>query len=478
MTSRSRSLIQTPNCKSTLSALILLGLGPGPTSASVETMGVTERPPNLVFVLADDLGYGDLGCYGQPRIATPRLDRMAAEGMRFTHFYAGSTVCAPSRCALMTGLHTGHCRIRGNSLQPLVDADVTIAEDLRDRGYATALIGKWGLGLDGSSGAPTRQGFDQFFGYLSQTRAHNYYPEFLWRNEQRVALRNVVTPVGERGGGVASEKHEYSHDLFIDEALAWIDQQSPDRPFFLYLALTIPHANNEARQEGMEVPELGPYAEETWPAPQRAHAAMISRLDRDVGRLLDRLRERGQAESTLVIFSSDNGPHSEGGAKSEFFDSNGPLRGMKRDLTDGGIRVPTIAWWPGVVPARQECDVPLAFWDVLPTFCELAGDPCDREVDGLSFVPALRGQQEQQPRHDALYWCFFERGGAQAVRFDRYKAIAKPAFGPVQIYDVIADPEERENLAEQHPELVARAKELFQREWTKSEQWSFPDSGQ
>jgi len=304
------------------------------TACRTRGKGMGRRKPNIIFILADDLGYGDLGCYGQTVIQTPALDRMAREGIRFTQCYAGSTVCAPSRCCLMTGLHTGHAHVRGNALVPLRPEDRTVAEVLKDAGYATALIGKWGLGEPESTGVPNRKGFDYFFGYLNQGRAHNYYPEFLWRNEEEFPLQGNV----EVQPRVSSERVQYSHDLFVSEALQYVEEHQSE-PFFLYLALTIPHANNEggrATGDGMEVPDYGAYKDKDWPNPQKGHAAMISRMDRDVGRLLDTLKALGIDEDTVVFFTSDNGPHKEGGADPEFFKSSGPLRGIKRDLYEGG----------------------------------------------------------------------------------------------------------------------------------------------
>src|SRR6266508_3309124 len=288
-----------------------------------------QRRPNVVFILADDLGYCDLGCYGQKRIQTPNLDRMAKEGMRFTQFYAGSTVCAPSRCALMTGLHTGHCLIRGNARQDLRPTDVTVVRLLKGAGYTTGVVGKWGLGTEGDTGVPTKQGFDSFFGYLDQVHAHNYYPHFLIRDERRITLKNEVPATGEKpiGSGVATKKVEYSHDLFAKEALDFIEKNK-ERPFFLYLAFTIPHANNEAGKKGMEVPDYGIYKDNDWPEPQKGHAAMITRMDADIGRLFARLKRLGLDENTIVFFSSDNGPHKEGGADPAFNRSSGPLRGF------------------------------------------------------------------------------------------------------------------------------------------------------
>ena len=426
--------------------------------------------PNIVLILADDLGYGDLGCYGQKRIRTPRLDRMAAEGLRFTNFYAGSTVCAPSRCVLMTGLHTGHCYIRGNAKLNLRPGDVTVARALHDAGYRTGLMGKWGLGHEGSTGVPTKQGFDAFFGYLDQHHAHNYYPAFLHRNEERVPLRNDVPGTGEFGTGVATKKVDYSHDLIADDALKFLDQQK-DQPFFLYLALTTPHANNEAKKEGMEVPDLGEYAQTDWPEPQKGHAAMISRMDRDVGRVLDRLQSLSVDDRTLVLFSSDNGPHREGGNDPDFNDSNGPLRGIKRDLTEGGIRVPMIARWPGKI-APGTTDQVGWFADVFPTLAELAGGSTPSNLDGLSLVPTLLGQLGQK-QPELLYWEFYEGPGARAARRGKWKAICKPFHGEVQLYDLESDLGEERNVAADHSDIAADLKARMDHEHTPSPDWTF-----
>jgi arylsulfatase A-like enzyme len=434
----------------------------------------STAPPNIIFVLADDLGYGDLGCYGQRQIKTPNIDRLAREGLRFTDFYAGCTVCAPSRCVLMTGYHTGHAFIRGNGKDNLRPEDVTVAEVLKDAGYATCLAGKWGLGHEGSTGVPTRQGFNHFFGYLDQHHAHNYYPNFLLRNEQRVELKNVVPQPGEFGQGVAAKKVEYSHDLIMDEALGFIDRHKA-QPFFLYLALTIPHANNEAGKAGMEVPELGEYADRDWPEPQKAHAAMIGRMDRDVGRLLERLAQHGIDERTIVLFSSDNGPHAEGGNDPNFNDSNGPLKGIKRDLTEGGIRVPMLVRWPGKVAAGATSSHAGAFWDVLPTLAELAGvkDKAPAGIDGLSFAPTLLGAKAQQP-HDHLYWAFYERGGARALRQGDWKAVQQPYHTPVRLYNLKTDLGEEHDVAAEHAELVAKMTAVMDAEYAPSDRWKFP----
>jgi len=438
-----------------LALALALAQEPGPT-----------RAPNLIFVLADDLGYGDLGCFGQETIQTPRLDRLAAEGMRLTDFYAGSTVCAPSRCVLMTGLHSGHARVRGNARVPLEPGDVTLAELMRDAGYATALIGKWGLGEPGSTGVPNAQGFDYFYGYLNQRHAHDYYPNHLYRNAEEVRLEGNVSE-----GGVASERAQYSHDLVVEEALGWVRAQAAE-PFFLYLALTIPHANNERGAklgDGMEVPDYGSYADEEWPDAQKGHAAMISRMDRDVGRLMDLLEELEIGDDTLVVFTSDNGPHREGGAQPDFFHSRGGLRGIKRSLYEGGIRVPTIAHWPGVIEPGSTCAVPLAFQDVLPTACELAGVEAPARLDGISFLPALRG--EPQPQHDYLYWEFHEGRFSQAIRIGPWKAVRTHHDRALELYDLRVDLAEEHDLAGEQPALVEWAASLLAGARTPNEHW-------
>jgi arylsulfatase A-like enzyme len=419
-----------------------------------------------VFIMADDLGYGDLGCYGQKKIQTPNIDRLAKEGVRFTQAYAGSTVCAPSRCALMTGMHTGHCRIRGNAQVPLAPEDVTVAELLKKADYATACVGKWGLGEAGSTGAPGKQGFDHFFGFLNQAHAHNYYPDFLWRDGEKVPLKNV------QSGGVASKRVEYAPDLFTQDALAFVEKNK-GKPFFLYFATTLPHANNEktrADGNGNEVPDDKPYTKENWPQPEKNKAAMITRLDADVGKLLAKLKELGLEENTLVIFTSDNGPHREGGNNVEFFNSNGPLSGLKRSMTDGGIRVPAIARWPGVVKPGSTSDHVWAFWDVLPTLCDVAKVSPPQRLDGISFLPTLMGKGEQKA-HEFLYWEFHEGGTKQAVRTGDWKAIRLAPGAPLQLYDVAKDVGEKQNVAKDHPDVVAKVEAYLKSARTESKQW-------
>ncbi|MBN1361834.1 MAG: arylsulfatase [Sedimentisphaerales bacterium] len=457
-------------------SVMAVSLTPGCQTAPKKNLRAPAAPPNIIFVLADDLGYGDLGCYGQQTIRTPNIDRMAAEGMIVTNHYAGSTVCAPSRCALMTGLHTGHCLIRGNARVPLRPEDVTVPELLKQAGYATGLIGKWGLGDADTTGAPNHQGFDYSFGYLDQRHAHNYYPDYLWRNGEKVAIPNEVREVNPPGG-VATKRVAYSHDLFAAEALQFIERHR-DEPFFLYLALTIPHANNEARNEGMEVPSYGAYANEDWPDAQKGHAAMITRMDGDIGRLSEKLKALDLDEDTLVLFSSDNGPHQEGGADPTFFDSNGPLRGIKRDLYEGGIRVPLIARWPGKIKAGSGSELVSAFWDFLPTCCDIAHVVPPEHIDGFSYLPTLLGRDDQQRQHSYLYWEFHEQGKKQAVRLGDWKGVrlnvARDLDGPIELYNLRSDQGETTDVAAEYPDLAAKLGQIMAAARTPSEHWPLP----
>ncbi len=443
-------------------------------------MGVAQSHqarPNIIFILADDLGYGDVGCYGQKRIRTPRIDRLATEGIRFTQAYAGSTVCAPSRCVLMTGLHTGHCRVRGNGgafpvSQALRSGDVTVAQVLKQAGYATALVGKWGLGNVGPAevGLPLRQGFDTFYGYLNQTHAHNYYPTFLWRNGEKVPLRNVVPDERETGAGVATVRLDYSPDLMAEEALAFI-RRSKDRPFFLYFSPTLPHANNEARNRGMEVPDLGGYAAEDWPDPQKGHAAMVTRLDHYVGRIMDLLKELDLDDRTIVFFASDNGPHREGGHDPNFNDSNGPLRGIKRDLYEGGIRVPFIARWPKAIRPGQVSDQVVWFADVLPTAAALGGSAVPPRLDGINIVPVLEGKIQDVLRERTLYWEFHEGGFQRAVRQGDWKLVSLGAGKGLELYDLSKDIGETADVAAENPDVVERLEAAMKASRTETPDW-------
>lgn len=446
-------------------------------SLSVASLGQcaeSDELPNIVFIMADDLGYGDLGCYGQKRIKTPNIDRLAAEGMRFTDFYAGSTVCAPSRCVLMTGLHTGHCFIRGNGKDNLRPDDVTVAEVVKQAGYATGMFGKWGLGHEGSTGLPTKQGFDEFFGYLDQHHAHNYYPTFLIHNGKRVSLKNVVPNEGQWGQGVATKKLEYSHNLIAKHALDFI-RKNRERRFFLYVPLTLPHANNEAnrvsRHAAMEIPDYGQYKDKDWPDAEKGLAAMISRADSDVGEIMRLLKEFNIDDKTIVFFTSDNGPHNEG-SRAEFFNSNGPVKGTKRDLYDGGIRVPFIARWPGKVEADSSSHHVGYFADVLATAADLVNVKAVPKTDGISIVPTLLGKADEQKKHDYLYWEFYEGKNAQAVRMGKWKGIAKP-FGSqtIELYDVTRDIGEEYNVAAKHPEVVEKVRAAIAEAHVPSDRW-------
>ena len=456
----------------------------------VEAADVYPTPPNIVFILADDLGYGDLSCYGQRRFATPNIDRLAREGLRFTQHYAGSTVCAPSRSALLTGLHTGHTFIRGNrevepeGQWPLPDSIQTLPEVLRKAGYVTGAFGKWGLGYPGSTGAPEMQGFDRFYGYNCQRQAHNYYPYHLWDDDARERLP----------GNRDTLKGSYAPELIHREALDFLTEHR-DTTFFLFYPHVIPHAELAVPDSVMLANDFGFGEAHPWQGtdapgpgykagaygsvaqPRATFAAMVRLLDRHVGDILNRLEELGLRERTLVVFTSDNGPHREGGADPDFFDSNGPFRGYKRDLYEGGIRVPLIVSQPGSVqPGRA--DHVSAFWDVLPTLAEAAAIPYPDATDGISFLPLLRGHESQQPKHDHLYWEFHELGGRQAIRSGkwkgvRYDVLARPE-GEWELYDLTADPGETTNLADRYPGIVQRLDSLLQQAREPSPDFPFP----
>jgi arylsulfatase A-like enzyme len=436
--------------------------------------------PNIVFILADDLGYGELGSYGQKKIQTPNLDKMAAEGLRFTQFYAGAPVCAPSRCVLMTGRHQGRARVRGNgggAAQRLTQSDPTVAKVLSAAGYRTGLIGKWGLGEEGDEGDPQRQGFGFFYGFLNQVHAHNHFPSFLWRNGVRESLPNVVKLVGDHGGGYATEARVYADDVFTEEALKFIGEEA-EQPFFLYLSYVLPHANNERTRElgnGAEVPDYGPYSDQSWELPNRGQAAMISRLDGYVGRILAELNRLGKDRQTLVIFSSDNGPHQEAGNDPAFFEASGPLQGLKRSLTEGGIRVPFIARWPGRIVPGVTGHVGY-FGDFMATAAELAGAGLPSEHESVSLVPLLSGRPEVQSSHRFLYWEFQERGFLQAALMDgRWKAIGTGPEDPnLRLYDLMQDVGEVRDLAVEKPEVVSQLRAYLRTARTESPFWQGP----
>jgi len=461
----------------------------------------TSRPlPNIVLIVADDLGYGDLSIYGQQFFDTPNIDRLAAQGIKFTQHYAGSTVCAPSRSSLMTGLHTGKTPIRGNigvndGQFPLPSDIETFPKILKAAGYVNGAFGKWGLGYPGSTGDPLNQGFDTFFGYNSQTIAHNYYPWELQDDDQNITIEE----------NEGTKKGLYAPDLIHERTLKFIEDHQ-DTTFFLFVPSIIPHAEMVAPDEYMdkfiqkttvEPPhkpisrfEPEPYYEGvddiehhrykkgaygSQAMPRAAFAAMVTLLDDQVGEILDKLEELGIAENTLVIFTSDNGPHKEGGADPDFFNSNGPFQGHKRDLYEGGIRVPMIASWPGRINSGTESDHPSAFWDFLPTFADIIERHKPANIDGISFLPTLEGSN--QPTHEFFYWEFHEEGGKQAIRKCDWKAIRlnvmEDAPSPTMLFDLSNDPGETIDLAENHPELVKEMERLFMTERTEDKNWPF-----
>lgn len=425
--------------------------------------------PNVIYILADDLGYGDLSCYGQTKFQTPNIDALAARGMRFTQHYSGSAVCAPSRCSLLTGMHTGHTPVKGNSehqpegQMPMPADTHTIGHQLQSAGYATGVFGKWGLGYPGSVSEPLKMGFDRFYGYNCQRIAHCYYPAFLWSDNEREML----------WGNVASRKDDYAPDLIHEQALKFIrESKSKDQPFFCYYAAVQPHADMVAPERYMKkyrgkfLPELS-YPEDYYVAQPEGHAAfaaMVNVLDDYVGEIIAELDALGIAENTLLIFTSDNGPHVEGGHDPEYFDSNGPLKGFKRDVYEGGVRVPMIAAWPGKIAEGSESDQVSAFWDMLPTLADLAGSPMDRKTDGVSIMPTLLGRGEQKER-GYLFWDFPAQGGREAIREGDWKAvrynIKKKPNAAIELYDLSSDPGEQNNVAAQHPELSSKLAELM-----------------
>ena len=433
---------------------------------------VTDKP-NVIFVLVDDLGYGDLSCFGQKAFTTPVLDKMAMEGISFKNFYCGSTVSAPSRASLLTGKHTGHSSVRGNSPPQLIgDDELTIAKVMKQADYKTACIGKWGIGHPPPPDDPYQKGFDYFYGYINMWHAHNLYPEFLYRNGEKVFLDNKLQTVGgnnpweesPEGTGVSEVKNDYAPFLFDLEAISFIEKNKDDK-FFLYLAYNVPHANNENKSDGMEVPDYYEFAEKDWPIQEKGFAAMIRNIDNSMGMIFAKLKNLGIDEKTLVIFCSDNGPHQEGGHKMEFFNSNGNWRGMKRDMYDGGIRTPFIARWPGVIKPKTSSDHITAFWDILPTFCDIAGVKKPEDTDGISFLPVMV-DTKQTKTHEYLYWEFFEQGGKQAILKGDWKAIRLNVRGKAEqqvteLYNIKTDPAETKNVADENPDLIKQFNKLF-----------------
>lgn len=467
----------------TILSLLLLAC-----QTKTKTTETLPARPNIIYILADDLGYGDLSCYAQTHFATPNIDKLAETGMRFTQHYSGSTVCAPSRSALMTGQHTGNTPIRGNKewkpegQYPMAASAVTIAEALKEAGYTTGAFGKWGLGYPGSEGDPNRQGFDEFYGFNCQRMGHNYYPYHLWHNQEKVVL----------DGNSGKKTESYAPELIHKEALRFIENNK-NQPFFMYYPSIIPHAELFAPEEyiakyrGKLEPEKaykgvddGPNYKQggygSQPETHAAFAAMVDYLDMQVGEIVTKLKELGIYENTLIIFTSDNGPHQEGGADPDFFGSNGPFKGYKRDLYEGGIRVPMIAVWDDKITAGTTSNHISAFWDIFPTVAEITGISTPDSIDGISFLPTLLGE-EQTIQHDYLYWEFHELGGRQAIRKGDWKLVRYNVFTPekttTELYNLATDVGEENNVASDHPELVEELSALIEKSHTKSDLFKF-----
>ena len=478
-----------------LPLLIILALAP---LSALQGAVPSEPPvkPNIIYILLDDAGYGDFGCYGQKTLRTPNVDRLASEGMKFTRHYAGSTVCAPSRCVLMTGLHTGHSRVRANGPSHLPDTDLNVARLLKDAGYLTACIGKYGLGMPLPPDDPQRKGFDYSFGYVDTAHAHNGYPTYLFRNGAKVPIDNLIIPGsgGKPGTGVApleGRKH-WAPQLLADDVQRYLDERAKDRskPFFLYYTPILPHANNEADEtsplgHGMEAPADAEFATRDWPPVEKAFASAMKFVDRDVGAVMAKLKALNLDGNTIVMFSSDNGPHQEGGHKAAFFQSSGGFTGIKRDLTEGGVRVPFIVRWPGKIKPGTVSEHVSGFQDFLPTAADLAGARVTAECDGVSFLPTLLGNNAQQKQHPYLYWNFSEQGGKRCVLKWPWKLLhlntdsadataqtaAKKKRSPegksliVQLFNLDRDPTESVNLAHANPQIVEELTASMQQAW-------------
>lgn len=453
---------------------IPVALGALLTSNSLQAQNLK---PNIVFILADDMGIGDLGCYGQKQIKTPNIDKLAKNGIQFMNHYSGSTVSAPSRCALLTGKHTGHGAIRGNKGEEteygtfdlsLPNEEVTVAEVLKAKGYTTACVGKWGLGGVGSTGSPDKQGFDYFYGYMGQGAAHTYYPEFLYENNDKVDL-----------------KGEYSHYAVMRKGLEFVDKNS-EKPFFIYFAVTPPHAD-------LDIPDLGEYENEfdevpyinnkgkgykTQLKPRAAYAAMVSEVDKNVGEIVALLQEKGILENTIIVFSSDNGVHDVGGHDPAYFDSNGPFRGNKRDLYEGGIRAPFILSWSKHTPQQRYSFHVSTFWDFLPTVCDIIGSKIPAGINGISYLNEIKGESSKQKQHEYIYHEFHEQGGKQSlINQEGWKLIHLKVNSPnksyYELFNLNKDPFERCNVVEQYPEIASTLKEQMKKERSENANFQF-----
>jgi len=477
--------------------LITLLLAPLTISSASEP-AMPPAKPNIIYILLDDAGYGDFGCYGQKMLATPNVDRMASEGMKLTRHYAGASVCAPSRTALMTGLHTGHSRVRANGPATIPDTDLTVPRLLKDAGYQTACIGKYGLGMPLPPDDPKRKGFDYFFGYVDTAHAHNGYPTYLIRNGEKVMLDNQQIPGSEKkpGTGVATAdgRKQWAPQLLAHDVQQYLKERAKDKsqPFFLYYTPTLPHANNEAGKtsplgHGMETPSYGDFASRDWPDVQKGYASAMKFVDDQVGAVLAQLKELGLDENTIVMLSSDNGPHKEGLNDPAFFQSSGGLTGIKRDLTEGGVRTPFVVRWPGKIKAGTVSDHVSGFQDLMPTVADLSGGKVTAETDGISFLPTLLGDNDQQKQHPYLFWYGAEKGGKRSVLQWPWKLLylntgsaeepdeaedstakKKPAAAKpleVQLFNLEIDPTESKNLAKENPELVTKLEALMKQAW-------------
>ena len=437
-------------------------------AASLLSLAMTKAPdakertdkPNIIFIMADDLGYNHLGCYGQSKIRTPYIDQMAREGMKFLQCYAGAPVCAPSRSVLMTGFHGGHTSVRGNSGGlSLLDEDVTVGEVLHQAGYHTGIFGKWGLGDVGTAGIPNKQGFDEFFGYLHQVHAHFYYPYFLWKNQEKYLLP----------GNMGGKQQQYTQDEIVEQAFQFV-RDNKDRPFFLYLPFTVPHTELLVPEDSFNeydgrFEEPNPYVGAHYasqPKPRTAFAAMVTRMDREVGRLFALLKELGIDENTIVFFTSDNGGQGSGGPDLEFFKGNYPLRGAKGQLYEGGIRVPGIVRWPGKIRAGSTSELIWAFDDVLPTLADLGGGKAPDGIDGVSIVPTLLGEKTVGRKQKIRKFFYWESNANQrAVRMGNWKGVLTGKDKPLELYNLQNDISERRNIAGQHPAVVAQIKTIM-----------------